>query len=177
MRGYYKNAYETSKALTNGWFDTGDLGFIDNSGNITITGRKKNIIVLSNGENISPEPIEETLKKCPVIANAVLLGQDWKGLGALIEPDFENLEKLLPGYLTKLDDPEVQKYFKRQIRDMVNPLAGFREFECIKSFRLMKKNLEAGQELTETLKVKKATIEKIFAREIESLNHEINGKK
>ncbi|MCE1247471.1 MAG: long-chain fatty acid--CoA ligase [Firmicutes bacterium] len=177
MRGYYKNAYETKRALNDGWFDTGDLGFIDSRGNLTITGRKKNIIVLSNGENISPEPIEETLKKCPVIANAIIIGQDWKGLGALIEPDFENVEKLIPGYDGRLDNPEVLKYFKRQIRDLVNPLTCFREFECIKAFRLLRKNLEAGRELTETLKVKKAVIEKSFSREIESLSQEINGKK
>jgi len=177
MKCYYNNDYETGKAFRDGWFDTGDLGCIDKKGNLVITGRKKNIIVLSNGENISPELIEETLKKSALIANVVIVGQDWKGLGALVEPDFEILENLHPGYLENPDNSKIQKLFRRQIRDLVSPLTGFREFECIKSFKILGGSLEPGKELTLTFKVRRKVVEKVFSDEIESLNMEINGRR
>lgn len=177
MQGYYKNAYETSKVMKDGWFDTGDLGYIDRQGNLVITGRKKNIIVLSNGENISPEFIEDTLNKCPLIARTVLLGQDWKGLGALIEPDREVLEKLHPEFTGDFNEPAIQKLFKRKIREYVSPLSGFREFECIKSFRLLDKPMEIGRELTATLKIRRNVVENIYNREIEDIYKEVHGGK
>ncbi len=177
MRGYYKNAYETGKVMSEGWFDTGDLGYIDKQGNLAITGRKKNIIVLSNGENISPEFIEDTLNKCPLIARTVLLGQDWKGLGALIEPDPEVLEKLHPEFTGDYRDPMITKLFKRKIREYVSPLSGFREFECIKSFRILEKPMEIGKELTATLKIRRNIVENLYRKEIEEIHREIHGGK
>lgn len=175
--GYYLNAYETKKSFREGWFDTGDLAYLDGHGNIVITGRFKDIIVLSNGENIGPERIEQTLKKSPFIANAVVLGQDWKGLGALIEPDFETLWELHKIKPADLESQKAQKLFRREIRDLVNPLEGFREFECIKSFRILNKPMERGRELTETLKVKRRVVNRLYSNQIESINVEINGKK
>lgn len=177
MKGYYKNDYETRKAFRNGWFDTGDLGYIDKKGNIVITGRMKNIIVLSNGENISPEHIEFTLKKSSLITNAIVIGQDWKGLGALIEPDFEYLEDIYGDECMNLESSEIHKLYKREIRHHVSPLSGFREFECIKSFRLLKKSLEPGKELTWTMKLRRSVIERTFSKEIENIGIDINGKK
>lgn len=175
MKRYYKNEYETRKCFVDGWFDTGDLGYIDHHGNLVITGRMKNIIVLSSGENVSPEPLEETLKKNPLIANAVVLGQDWKGLAALIEPDFENLEQIKPGSGKNIRSDEVMKIYKRIIRDTIRPLTGFREFERIRSFKLLQAPMELGRELTETMKVRRQVIEKLYSREIAELNREING--
>ena len=177
MRGYYKNAYETDKVMKDGWFDTGDLGYLDKKGNLVITGRKKNIIVLSNGENISPEYIEQTLNKSPVITRSIILGQDWKGLGALIEPDYEVLEKLHPQFAGDLDNPKLIRIFKRKIRDQVSPFSGFREFECVKSFRILKEPLAIGKELTATLKLKRRIIEARYSKEIEDIYNEIHGKR
>ncbi|MCD4784781.1 MAG: long-chain fatty acid--CoA ligase [Candidatus Eremiobacteraeota bacterium] len=177
MKGYYKNDYETRKAFRNGWFDTGDLGYIDKQGNIVITGRMKNIIVLSNGENISPEYIEFALKRSPLITNAIVVGQDWKGLGALIEPDFEYLEDIYGDEYANLESSEIHKLYKREIRHSVSPLSGFREFECIKSFRLLKKSLEPGKELTWTMKLRRSVVERTFNKEIENIGVDINGKR
>jgi len=173
MKGYYKNAYETEKVFSDGWFDTGDLGTIRKNGNLEIKGRIKNIIVLSNGENISPERIEDTLKKSPMISNTIVVGQDWKSLGALIEPDFEAIGEIIENFTGNLDDPEVIKKFKHEIREYVNPLTGFREFECISAFRLLKRPLKYGKEITETLKVKRNVVEAEFSSEIKSLQEEI----
>ncbi len=76
MLGYYKNEEATADVFTeDGWFRTGDIGCMDNKGNIYITGRKKNVIILSNGKNIFPEEIEEHLAGCPLIAECVVIGR------------------------------------------------------------------------------------------------------
>jgi long-chain acyl-CoA synthetase len=72
MLGYYKDAQSTSEALHNGWYSTGDIGTIDNEGFITLTGRKKNLIILSNGENISPEELEADLLQDRAVHEAVV---------------------------------------------------------------------------------------------------------
>lgn len=76
MLGYFKNEVATSEAFTeDGWFRTGDIGYIDPKGNVYITGRKKNVIILSNGKNIFPEEIEEHLANCKLIQECVVIGR------------------------------------------------------------------------------------------------------
>jgi long-chain acyl-CoA synthetase len=72
MLGYYKDEKATSEALKDGWYSTGDIGTIDNEGFITLTGRKKNLIILSNGENISPEELETDLLQDRAVQEAVV---------------------------------------------------------------------------------------------------------
>ncbi len=87
MQGYYKDPVATAKAIdANGWFDTGDLGFLNqNSGDLVLTGRAKDVIVLSNGENVEPQPIEDAvLERCPLVDQVMVVGQDQKHLGALV---------------------------------------------------------------------------------------------
>ena len=72
MKGYYKNPEATAEAIRDGWFHTGDLGRIDEDGYLYVTGRRKNIIVLSNGENVSPEVLEDKLYACPLIDECVV---------------------------------------------------------------------------------------------------------
>ena len=78
----------------NGWFKTGDIGYIDNDGYIYITGRKKNVIILSNGKNVFPEELEEHLSHCELIKESVVIGRKSEATGevaitALIHPDYE----------------------------------------------------------------------------------------
>ena len=74
MKGYYKNPAATEEAIRDGWFHTGDLGRIDEDGYLFVTGRRKNIIVLSNGENVSPEVLEDKLYACPLIDECIVFG-------------------------------------------------------------------------------------------------------
>lgn len=74
MLGYYEMEEETSKVLKDGWFYTGDLGYIDNDGFLFITGRKKNVIVLKNGKNIYPEEIEQLINNLPYVAESMVFG-------------------------------------------------------------------------------------------------------
>lgn len=91
MLGYYKNKEQTDKVLQNGWFNTGDLGFMDKNGNWHITGRSKNIIVTSTGKNIYPEELEFHLLKSPLIAECLVHGGENDTITAEILPDYEQL--------------------------------------------------------------------------------------
>lgn len=76
MQGYYNQPEETAKAIVDGWFHTGDLGRIDDKGNLIITGRKKNVIVLKNGKNIFPEEIEELILKLPYVTECMMFTRE-----------------------------------------------------------------------------------------------------
>lgn len=93
MKGYYKMPEETGKTLVNGWLHTGDKGYLDEEGYLFINGRVKNLIIMSNGENVSPEEIENKLALCPLIAEVVVTGEN-NGLTARVYPDLDAAEKL-----------------------------------------------------------------------------------
>ncbi len=78
MKGYYKDSEATSAVLIDGWYHTGDLGNVDGNGFINLTGRKKNLIILSNGENISPEELEMDLSRDPAVQEALVYDEDGK---------------------------------------------------------------------------------------------------
>jgi long-chain acyl-CoA synthetase len=110
MQGYYNNPTATAKAINEeGWFDTGDLGLLTAQGDLVLTGRAKDTIVLSNGENIEPQPIEDACVRSPYIDQIMLVGQDQRSLGALIVPNLDTLQQwalpqLTPG--TVAIDPD-----------------------------------------------------------------------
>uniref|UniRef100_UPI0035932816 AMP-binding protein n=1 Tax=Microcoleus sp. TaxID=44472 RepID=UPI0035932816 len=88
MAGYYLNPQATSKVMDSmGWFDTGDLGWLTPGNDLVLTGRAKDTIVLSNGENIEPQPIEDACIRSPYIDQIIVVGQDQKSIGALIVPN------------------------------------------------------------------------------------------
>ena len=95
MTGYYNKPEATADAIKDGWFHTGDIGSIDADGYLSITDRKKDLLVTSGGKKIAPQPIENVLKQSPLIAEAVVLGDRRKYAAVLLVPEFAALERRL----------------------------------------------------------------------------------
>ena len=113
MKGYYNMPEETNKVLKDGWFYTGDLGYLDEDGYLYMSGRKKNLIILANGENISPEEIEGAFSTVPIIGEIVVVGQG-TNLRALIYPDPEKAGKMKAEQIQKEIDKVIKDYNKKQ---------------------------------------------------------------
>lgn len=166
--GYFKNDEENAKAFSeDGFFKTGDLGKLTLSGELVITGRSKEIIVLASGENVDPSRIESTITQLPFVSDAVLVGQDKKGLGALIVPDFEQLRDFISSKFEKnsktdehlLQDKQVLDRVKVEINRLLQPKKGFKPFEKLQNIHFLDKEFNPGEELTNTLKKKRHVIE------------------
>lgn len=164
MEGYWKKPEETQKVFdADGWFHTGDIGVMDKDGFLTLTDRKKEILVNAYGKNIAPAPIEGALKMVRYVASAVLIGDRRKFLSALIVPNFERLETWARAngveFRSNEDlvrNPRVRNLFQQTI-DIVN---GDEPSERrIRTFALISKDFSIeGGELTPTLKVKRRVI-------------------
>ncbi len=177
MKGYYKNREATKQVITpDGWLNTGDLGRITYEGELQITGRAKDTIVLLGGENIEPLPIEQKLTESNFIHQVMVVGQDKKTLGALIVPEFEKLEEyaLETGIEYKsrkalLEHPTVKNLYRTEIKSLLSPKNGFRVVEYIPTFRLLSKEFEIGKELTQTLKIRRNVIAEAYGGYIASM--------
>jgi len=105
MMGYYKNQEATDEVIRDGWFYSGDYGYIDKDGFVYITGRKKNVIVTKNGKNIFPEEIETYLNRAPIVSESMVYGQDTPdgdtAICVQVLPDFENAAAILGEGYTK----------------------------------------------------------------------------
>ena len=97
MQGYWKNDEATAESIQDGWLHTGDIGDLDDMGRLTITDRKKDIIVNSGGDNIAPQRIEGILTLAPEIAQAMVYGDNRPHLTATLVPDFEWMEQWAKG--------------------------------------------------------------------------------
>jgi len=129
MKGYFNKPEETKKVLKEGWFYTGDLGFIDEEGFIHITGRAKEVIVLDSGKNVYPEDIEIELLKSPYILEVGVFYHEGK-LKALIRPDFE--------LLMEEEISDVKSFIKREISRLMR---GFQPYKKIKEFKVIDREL------------------------------------
>jgi len=163
--GYLNKPDKTAEAFTeDGWLRTGDIGRMDD-GFLTITGRMKDIIITAGGKNITPAEIESRLKFSHYISDAVVIGDKRKYLTCLIMIDQENVEKHAQDKKVPFSDfrslcrsPEVIALIKSEV-DAVN--REFARVEQIKDFRLIDVLLTAeDEELTATMKLKRATVEK-----------------
>jgi len=177
MRGYYKRPEATAAVLDpDGWLDTGDLGRLTVTGELSITGRAKDTIVLLGGENVEPVPIESALSASPYIAQVMVVGQDQRQLGALIVPErdhlaaFCNESGLSCGELKEAVRHEaVRGLYARELRAHVSTAAGFKPFEQVRRFRLLTREFAVGRELTHTLKMRRNVIAEMYEREIERM--------
>ncbi|NCD25826.1 MAG: long-chain fatty acid--CoA ligase [Deltaproteobacteria bacterium] len=169
--GYYKNEEANAQAFTSdGFFRTGDLGRLTLTGELVITGRAKEIIVLASGENVDPTNIEATLSMFPFVQDAVLVGQDKKGLGALIVPDLEKLrEFVLEKYNHVLEetedalrDKQLLDRLRQEMNKLLNAKKGFKPYEKLMNIHFLDKEFTLGEELTNSFKKKRHVIEKKY---------------
>jgi long-chain acyl-CoA synthetase len=174
MQGYYNRPEETAAVLRDGWLHTGDIGHLDADGYLTITDRKKDLIVTSGGKNIAPAPIELRLKENPLVSEAVLVGDRRNFPAVLLIPDFVVLEERLreagaaSGSREHLvGRADVQAIYQAILDEINRSLA---QFEKIKRFALLPKDMTVeGGELTPTLKVRRRIVEQHWAGVIEQL--------
>ena len=183
MLGYYNKPDATAAVLHDGWFHTGDIGVIDDNGYLSITDRKKDLLVTSGGKKIAPQPIENTLKRSAIVSEAVLLGDRRNYAVALIVPDFAGLERRLkdlgrPPSTGDGSNPEAERQalIARDdvvglYEELVNGInRDLSQFERIKKFALLPRefSIDSG-ELTPTLKVKRRVVEEKWKDVIEGL--------
>jgi long-chain acyl-CoA synthetase len=172
--GYYRLPQETAAAFSeDGWFATGDIGFIDSDGFLTITDRKKNLLVTSGGKNIAPQPIELALSKHPLIMQALVIGDKRKYLTALILPDRENLPAfaaangLAEDPQVVIDSAELHAVIDEAIAAVNANLA---RYESIKYFHIITHEMTVDNGfLTPKMELKRKKVLQTYADAIEKM--------
>lgn len=170
MAGYFGKPEASAKVLAaDGWFDTGDLGCLLADGSLVLTGRAKDTIVLSSGENIEPGPLEEALVASPLIEQVMLVGQDQRKLGALLVLKGEALDAFaaaagLPAPLTAAGDPPAAaepallKALTRECNRLLAARPGARADESLLGVALVEPFSIDNGLLTQTLKQRRDRI-------------------
>ncbi len=176
MLGYYKQEEATDKVLKDGWLDTGDIVVSTLHREIRIVGRAKETIVLRGGENIEPVPIENACMQSEYVDQIVVLGQDQKFIAALIVPNFKNIEEKSKemgiSYMDMEDllaNPQVYSMVYSNINDIVSAKNGFKNYEKIFRICLLSKPFTVGDELTNTMKVKRDVVNRKYRSQIAKL--------
>jgi long-chain acyl-CoA synthetase len=173
FRGYWRNEAATAEVLTpDGWFRTGDLGRLDNDGFLSITGRKKEIIVTAGGKNVAPAVLEDQVRAHPLVSQCVVVGDRQPFIAALVTVD----EEALPRWLTSAGLPEdtpvetlrEHEGLRTEIQGAIDAAnQSVSKAEAIKVFRILPRDFtEATGELTPSLKVKRQVVHKSYAAEI-----------
>jgi long-chain acyl-CoA synthetase len=162
MKGYWKNPAATAEAIRDGWLYTGDLGSLDADGYLKITGRKKELLVLSNGKKVVPPQIEGLLVADDCIDQAIVYGEGRNFLTALLVPDWNNLRKTMGGdcpdkpeeELARL--PAVHEFLRNRVTRCLADVAGY---EQVKKFIVLPRPFTVGaDELTVSLKMRRGVI-------------------
>jgi long-chain acyl-CoA synthetase len=168
MQGYYRKPAETREVLSeDGWFRTGDIGKLDADGYLIITDRKKELLKTAAGKFVAPAPIENMLKSCPYITNAIVVGDKRKFVSVLIVLNFTAIEAeakrqgrefATPSQM--LADPWVRDLISHEVERLTASLA---QYEKPKRFALLEQDFTyASGELTYTLKMKRRVIEERY---------------
>jgi long-chain acyl-CoA synthetase len=173
MRGYFEKPDATRAAIDEqGWFHTGDVGELDADGYLRITDRKKDLIITAYGKNIAPQPIEARIKRDPLIAEAVMIGDKRKFPIVIVVPDLTVLRSRLDGVADASDgdmlrDERALQILAEVVRKRCADCAHYeqpREVLAVEGPFTIE-----GGELTPTLKVKRRVVERRYATEIEAL--------
>jgi long-chain acyl-CoA synthetase len=175
MRGYYEKPEETRAVISrDGWLATGDIGRVDADGYLYVTDRKKDLFKTAAGKFVAPQPIENLLKARPLILNAVLVGDKRKFIGALIVPNFANVEaaareqgRAFASHEQLAADSWVHELIGKEVERINSSLA---QYETIKRFALLDHDFTFdGGQLTYTLKLKRRVVEERYAKIIDGL--------
>ena len=177
MQGYYNNPEATKKAIDpDGWFDSGDLGWVTPYNDLVLTGRAKDTIVLTNGENIEPQPIEDACVRSEYIDQIMLVGQDQRALGALIVPNFETLQKWVtqqnldlniptpestPEEIAQsdLNDKAIIDLYRNELTREVKNRPGYKTDDRITDFRFIDEPFsQVNGLMTQTFKIKRPQV-------------------
>ncbi|MEU5400018.1 long-chain fatty acid--CoA ligase [Streptomyces sp. NPDC005963] len=172
--GYLNDRKATDSVLRDGWLATGDLGSLDDDGYLTITGRKKEVLVTSSGKSVSPVVLEERVRSHPLVAQCLLVGNDRPYIAALVTLDPEAVEHWLgmqrrsplgPAELVR--DPELEREIRRAVV-AANTLVS--QAEAIRTFRILAQPFSEEQGLlTPSLKLKRKAIEEAYTAEVAAL--------
>ncbi|MHA7221057.1 AMP-dependent synthetase/ligase [Arthrobacter sp. RHLT1-20] len=175
MRGYYKRDDLSAEAFEDGWLRTGDIGQLDEQGFLTITGRKKEIIVTASGKNVVPALLEDQIRADALVSQVLVVGDNRPFIGALVTLD----EEALPGWLhrhglpaaTTLTEATESPVVKAAVQELINRAnQSVSQAEAIKSFRIVPADFtEASGQLTPSMKVKRSQVMKDFENVIEEM--------
>ena len=174
MRRYWRNAEATDEVFTDGWFRTGDLGALDGDGYLTITGRKKEIIVTSSGKNVAPAVLEDRLRAHPLVSQTIVVGDGKPYIGALVTLDVDMLPTWLKnnghaqmGAGEAAGDQVVLSEIQRAVDDANHSVS---RAESIRRFRLLVVDFtEDSGHLTPSMKLKRSVVMRDFAHEVDEL--------
>jgi long-chain acyl-CoA synthetase len=174
FKGYYNKPEETAKVLVDGWYKSGDEGFVVNGEYLMMTDRIKDLIKTSVGKYVSPQKLELLISQSKYIEQVVVFGDNRKFMSALIVPSFKNLEEVLPELNIKISEPaqlvkneKINSFFKEQIEACQSDLTSY---EKVVKFTLIPENFSIeNNALTNTLKIKRKVIEQKYQAEIEKM--------
>lgn len=175
FKGYWNNPEATADSLHAGWFNTGDLGELLDTGHLVITGRKKDLIVTAGGKNVSPGPMEDIVRAHPLVSQAMIVGdgKPFVGLLVTLDPDMLKRWKLNHNISESRAVAEIatDPALRAEIQDAVNNAnATVSHSEAIKKFYILDRDLtEEDDELTPTLKVKRNVVVRRYADAIEHI--------
>jgi long-chain acyl-CoA synthetase len=174
FQGYWNQPEKTAEVFDDGWFRTGDIGQLDADGFLTISDRKKDLIVTAGGENVAPQVLENGLKTDKFITNVMVYGDRKPFLTALVVPNFDNIEKHAQehridflNHCDLVNHPQILKLIRDRI-DMRQ--AGLPPIQRIKRFTLISRDFSSNEgEVTPTLKVKRKVVAGHFHRVLEEM--------
>jgi long-chain acyl-CoA synthetase len=176
MRGYYNNPEATSLAIdADGYYHTGDVGYIDTDGHFYITDRIKDLFKLSNGKYVAPLQVESLLKQSPLVAQAIVVGSGRKQVGALIVPDWDALKDEMKDRgewadRTREELCEDPHFIKRVQQDAVDLSRELSDYERVKRVYLLPREFSIDKgEMTPTLKIKRNVIDEKYSEAIDEI--------